>query len=125
MDKLELSEGRGRTRVTISVQLLGKDSILCIYNKQAHIGAVAVGDYAHKEERVSISLITRLGHKEDAVAHNAAYKICKHTKKPVCVVAGIHLEKVTEAEIQQLVSNSNKLIEKLLRDYDEYLVPKK
>ena len=124
METLVLSRGRGRTRITISIQLLGKDLILCIYNAEAHIGAVAIADYEHKEARASTSLITRLGHKDDVVAYATAHKVCKHTKKPVCVVAGIHVDNITEPEIKQIVRNTNNLMDTLLKKYIDYLATK-
>ena len=124
METLVLSRGRGRTRITISMQLLGKDLILCIYNEEAHIGTVAIADYEHKEARASTSLITRLGHKDDVVAYATAHKVCKHTKKPVCVVAGIHVDNITEMEIKQIVRNTNNLVDTLLKKYVDYLATK-
>jgi hypothetical protein len=121
MEKLVVSRGRGRTRITISVQLLGKDLILCIYNDEAHIGAAAIADYDHNEARASTSLITRLGHKDDVIAYATAHKVCKYTKKPVCVVAGIHVDNITEPEIKQIVRNTNSLVDALLEKHREFL----
>jgi hypothetical protein len=106
------------------MQLLGKDLILCIYNAEAHIGAVAIADYEHNEARASTSLITRLGHKDDVVAYATAHKVCKNTKKPVCVVAGIHVDNITEMEIKQIVRNTNNLVDILLKKYVDYLATK-
>lgn len=111
MDKYELTTGEGRTKLNLSVHSLGEDLIVFIYNEKAHLGAVAVGEYDYKEEIVSISVITRLGHKDDVVAQKAAHLLSKYTKRPVCVVAGIHVDNITEAEIKQIVENSNKLVE--------------
>ncbi|MDP2932089.1 MAG: hypothetical protein Q8O05_06315, partial [Chloroflexota bacterium] len=80
----------------------------------AHIGAVAVAEYDHKEGRASCSLITRLGHKDDAVAQKAAYLISKRTRKPACVIAGIHLDDITRDEIEQIMENAAHLV-------DEYI----
>ena len=104
-----LSAGSGRTKVEFAVHYMGEDTVIMIYNEKAHIGAVAVAEYDHKEERASTSLITRLGHKDDIVAQKTAYLISKHTRKPVCVVAGIHLDNISEAEIEQIVANSDDL----------------
>jgi gallate decarboxylase subunit D len=111
---IELRVGKGRTRVTISARFTGEDLVVLFYNEKGHIGAVAVADYDHKGQRASVSIITRLGHKEDIVAHNAAHLLCKQTKKAVCVIAGIHLDNITEMEKQQIVENSNKLVTNLI-----------
>lgn len=115
MDKYELTEGKGRTEVRLLAHYLKDDLVLCIYNENAHIGAVAVGEYDHKEKRASTSVLTRLGHKDDAIAQKAAYLISKSTRKPVCVVAGVHLDNITRNEIDRLVANANSLIEKFLK----------
>jgi hypothetical protein len=112
----ELNEGEGRTRVTVSARFTGEDLVVLFYNEKAHIGAVAVADYDHKESRASVSIITRLGHKEDIVAYNAAHQLCKQTRKAVCVVAGIHLDNITETEKREIVENSNKLVTRLMHD---------
>ena len=114
MDNYELSTGEGRTKLSLSAYSLGEDLVVFIYNEKAHIGAVAVAEYDHKEKRASTSIITRLGHKDDVVAQRAAHSLAKHTQKPVCVVAGIHVDKITEAEIKQFLENSNQLVEDLI-----------
>ncbi|MDP2932103.1 MAG: hypothetical protein Q8O05_06385, partial [Chloroflexota bacterium] len=79
MKGFELAYGEGRTRISLSAYRMGADLVVFIYNDYAHIGAVAVAEYDHKEGRASCSLITRLGHKDDAVAQKAAYLISKRT----------------------------------------------
>jgi gallate decarboxylase subunit D len=115
MKQLLLSEGKGRTKVNLSAQLIGKDLIVCLFNKQGHLGAVAVADFSHSEKRASTSVITRLGHKDDSIAYYAAYKLCKRLRKPVCVIAGIHLDSITEDEIIQISQNCDALVDKISR----------
>ena len=117
MNNHELITGEGRTKLCLSAYSLGKDLVVLIYNEKAHLGAVAVGEYDRKEKRVSTSVFTRLGHKDDVVAQKAANLLGKHTKKPVCVVAGIHVDNITEAEIKQFLENSNKLVEDFINKW--------
>ena len=95
MGKYELTRGEGRTKVSLSAHHMGNDLIVFIYNINAHLGAVAVGEYDHHQKRASTSVFTRLGHKDDTIAQKAAYLISKSTKRPACVVAGIHLDNIT------------------------------
>ncbi|MFC2021007.1 hypothetical protein ACFLU1_04355 [Chloroflexota bacterium] len=111
----QLHKGEGRTRICLTVESLGDDTVVCIYNKSAHIGAVAVGDYDLKEDRTSVSVITRSGHKDDTIAQRAAYLISKHTKNPSCVIAGVHLDNISTEEIQKLVVNSEMLVNEFLK----------
>jgi len=114
MDKYELTKGGGRTKVNLLAHYMGSDLIVYIYNENAHIGAVAVGEYDHKKRRASTSVITRLGHKDDSVAQKAAHSISKSTRKPVCVVAGIHLDNITDAEIDKILENTRGLVDEFI-----------
>ena len=106
MTGYESAKGEGRTEISLSAHDMGSDLVVYIHNENAHIGAIALGEYAHKEGRASCSLLTRLGHKDDTVAQKAAYLISRHTKKPVCVIAGIHLDNITREEIEQILANT-------------------
>jgi hypothetical protein len=118
MDKHKITKGEGRTRISLSAQSLGGDFVVSIYNENAHIGAVAVGEYDHRENRTSTSVITRLGHKDDVIAQKAAYLISKYTKQPSCVIVGIHLDNITTEEIKTLLKNSDSLIKDLIKYWE-------
>jgi hypothetical protein len=110
MDKYEITRGEGSTKVSLSAHHMGNDLIVYLYNENAHIGAVAIGEYERKEKRASTSVITRLGHKDDVVAQKAAHSISKSTRKPVCVIAGIHVDNISEIEISQILENTDSLV---------------
>lgn len=93
---------------------LGKELVVCLYNENAHLGAVVVGEYDPVSGRASTSVITRTGHKDDAVAVEAAHTIAKATRQAVCVMAGIHIDNVTPQEIQQVVENCKGVVAKLV-----------
>ncbi len=111
----KLMRGEGRTQVCLDAQCLGPDLVVRLFNANAHIGAVAVGEYAAEHDRVSVSVLTRLGHKDDVIAQKAAYDISHFTHLPVCVIAGVHLDNITLAEINQLVDNSSQIVSDLLQ----------
>jgi len=115
MNEFRISQGEGRTRVMLSAQWLGSDLVIYLYNDNAHIGAIALGEYDPNSGRVSTSVITRLGHKDDVVAQKAAYRVCKSTKRPVCVIAGIHVDRIDRAEIDQTLINVETLVDRLVR----------
>ena len=114
MASYALTEGKGRTKVSLRVMDVGDEQVVIINNENAHIGAVALGEYDFKHERSSVSVITRLGHKDDHIAQRAAYLISKHLKKPVCVIAGVHVDNITEAEINKILENSLSAVEKFV-----------
>jgi len=119
MDKYELTKGEGRTKINLSAQYMGNGLIVSIYNENAHLGAVAVGEYDPKEKRASVSVITRLGHKDDVIAQKAAHSISKSTGKPVCVIAGIHVDNITEAEIGEILENTSSLVGEFITKEDK------
>ena len=115
MLRYELTKGEGRSKVILILTNMGGDLVVYIYNQNAHIGAVAVGDYDFEHNRASVSVITRLGHKDDAIAQKAAHAISKSVKKPVCVIAGIHLDNITKEEISEMIENERNLVDKFKR----------
>ena len=119
MKELRLSKGKGRTRIELFAFHLGNDLIICIGNQNAHLGAVAIGEYDHKEQRASSSVITRLGHRDDEIAKREAHLVAKHTKKPVCVISGIHLDNITKEEIDEILSQADSLIVELLSELEK------
>ncbi len=114
MNVYESTEGKGRVKVSLSAFNMGDDIVVAIHNENAHIGAIALGEYARAEQRASCSVLTRLGHKDDVIAQKAAYQICKQTRKTTCVTAGVHLDGITEEEIGQIVQNSERLVEQFI-----------
>ena len=110
----ELTKGEGRTKVNLLASDMGDDLVVSIYNENAHIGAVAVGEYDFEHKRASVSVVTRLGHKDDAIAQKAAHLISKSTGKPVCVIAGIHLDNITQEEIDKILGNAMSAVDEFI-----------
>ena len=110
MKSLLLHEGSGRTHISLSNHWIGNDLIVCLFNESGHIGAVAVAEFSREEGRASTSVITRFVHKEDAVASHAAHQLCKALKRPVCAIVGIHLDAITDEEIEQIRQNCDRLV---------------
>jgi hypothetical protein len=103
---MEIVRGKARTEVKLKAERLGEDLLVSICNAGAHIGAVAVGDFDPEQKTVSVSVILRRGHKEDGIAQRAAHVICSRLQRAVCVVAGIHIDRATRGEINQIVRNA-------------------
>ena len=114
MNAVTLTEGEGRSKVSFKAEHFGGDIIVCIFNGNPHIGAVAVGEFDFTHQRASVSILTRLGHKDDALAQSAAHDISKSTQQPVCVIAGVHLDEVTLDEIKLIQENTRRLIARFL-----------
>jgi gallate decarboxylase subunit D len=115
MPEYELAKGRGRTRVRLLANSLGSDLVVFICNENAHIGAISLGEWDEEHGRASVSVITRLGHKDDSIAQKAAYQICKSLHRPVCVIAGIHLDDITLEEIKKISHNADLAVASFLK----------
>jgi hypothetical protein len=114
MVEYQLTKGEGRAKIDVAVDSMGSDLVVRIYNQDAHVGAVAIGDYDHEHERASVSLITRLGHKDDVVAKEAAYLLSKSMRRPVCVVAGVHVDDITAEEIDKILANTRTAVGEII-----------
>ena len=115
MRNILLVEGKGRTKILLNARFVGNDLLINISNKNAHIGAVAIGEYDPTSRRTSTSVFTRIGHKDDAVAQKAAYLISRLTKSTVCVIGGIHIPDITTKEIEIILRNTDNLVGKFCK----------
>lgn len=109
-----LSCGLGRRRIELEARFAGSDLLVFISNENAHVGAVSLAEYDERTERVSTSVLTRLAHKDDAVATAAAYRIAKAAKHAVCAVAGIHMDAATAEDIAEMQRNAAAVVDLLL-----------
>ena len=112
---MQLRKGRARTEVTLKAERFGDHPVIYIFNENAHIGAVALADYDAAHGTASVSVITRAGHKEDLIARGAAYRVSKALQKPVCVLAGIHIDKAGPDEIRLLRRNAALVVTAFLK----------
>lgn len=106
----EFSYGQGDTRIILSIQYFGSSLLATISNKNAHVGAVAVGEYSPQHDRTSVSVITRLAHKEDEIARQAAYTISRHTKQASCVIVGIHIDNISMTQMVEVEKNCHDVL---------------
>jgi hypothetical protein len=117
----EITMGEGRTQINLHAFHMGNDIVMRIFNKNAHIGAVALGEYDFEHQRASVSVMTRLGHKDDIIARKAAYAISKSARKAVCVIVGVHLENITQAEIDQILENGELVSKAFIKNMHEVM----
>jgi hypothetical protein len=114
MKEFLIVTGTGRTSVTLEAVPFGTGLIVKIFNENAHLGAVAVGEYDTVQQRASVSVLTLLGHKDDALARKVAHDISKTLLLPVCVIAGVHLDNITPQEIESVLSNTDNAVHAFL-----------
>ena len=100
----QFETGVGRTLVRLSWRCWGTDLYVHIGGGDAHIGTAALAGRTNDGEPYAETL--RIApHKEDRLALAAARKLHAATGVNVCVTAGIHVDKITPAEISVVTRN--------------------
>ena len=116
---MELKYGEGRCKLHLSALMMGEDYVINLYGEGPHVGAVGVGNYDQNSNRASSSVITLSGHRDDRIAKECAERISKKMKRSTVVTVGIHLEHITEDEINTILKNSKHIIDIFLERIEE------
>lgn len=83
--------------------------------ERPHCGAVALA--VPYKKTASCSLLSAPQHKDGDLAKPLAEKIAKRTGKNVVLVAGVHVENATPEDVQMLVDNSHKEVDRFLEGF--------
>jgi gallate decarboxylase subunit D len=103
-----------------SVRFIGKDLLVAVWGgERPHVGAVAIAQprpSLKDPERVSAtaSVVCLLGHKEDDLAKAVAEILAAAMNTTVVVTAGIHWDNLDAEEINQVLRNSEILVDLIL-----------
>lgn len=98
----------GRIQLSFEVISLGNDLCILLTGGQVpHLGAIAVAQVRPSLKDSSLlgastSIITLVGHKEDAIAKYLADTLAIKLNKNVVACCGIHVENITTAELNSL-----------------------
>ncbi|MGM9583866.1 MAG: hypothetical protein ACI3WU_09125 [Phascolarctobacterium sp.] len=123
METKSFSIGQYPCGVRGVLTLCGKDICLNIGGGiLPHIGAVAVAEPRLSlrndgSTSASCSVMCMLGHKDDAIAREAALKIASVTKTRTVVTVGLHVDSITSEQIDALTTNFWQVVQACL----EYL----
>ncbi len=110
----------GAYDLAANVRLIGNDVLVAIWGgEKPHIGAVAVAQPrpSLRDPEVtssSASVFCLVGHKEDELAKAAAEILAAALETHVVVTAGIHWDNLAPEAIQQIVGNSEILVDMIL-----------
>lgn len=116
----QVSREKGRIKLQATVVPAQEGLTVTIYGGQKqHVGAVAVAVPRPSladplKTSATASVITLVGHKDDELAKPAAERLAKELKQPVVVVAGVHLEKPTQPEIEEVGRLTDELLAQIL-----------
>lgn len=116
----------GRVVLDIFSRRIGTEGITIELTggERPHIGAVAISQIRPSlkngdEVGASTSVITCLGHKEDDLAKEMAARVAKRLKKNTVVVCGIHLDNISNKEIEEVLHAAQILEEKIILQIEE------
>ena len=121
MRRMTFSYGSAPYKIEAEVRLIGSDLLVILYGgNKPHIGSAAV---AHprpslkNKKRMSstASVYNFLGHKDGVVAQSVSEMLSSKLKKNVVVLAGIHIDKISEEGIEKVVENCGRLAQKVCK----------
>lgn len=121
MPSYRISCGSGKAEVKLKANYMGQDLVVRITAGKAHIGAVALAVPCPQTAEgviASCSVMTVPGHRDNIPAESTAMKLCKALGCVVNVTAGLHIDNATKSEIEELVDNSNKATEILIKQLE-------
>ena len=115
LEMTHVETGEGRCHIRARVLPMGDNLIIAVTGGKAHIGAAALGEpyssrTGQENTRASVSVLTRISHKEDAIAGHIASRLASILDVPVLVCCGIHLDNITPDEIKEINRNAETLI---------------
>ncbi|MDV0445314.1 hypothetical protein MmiAt1_08850 [Methanimicrococcus sp. At1] len=115
---MKTSKTIGRLTLVLEGQDVGNDLLVTLTGGKAHIGAAALA-YPDKETgRITASVMSAPGHKEEEIALYGAKTISKETNKTVLFAAGIHLDDISAEEIEEIEKACMEMIQSCLKNLD-------
>ena len=103
--------------LTASVTKVGQDFVVVIWGgERPHIGAVALAQSRQslkdpQMKSATASVLSILGHKEDAVVKSVSERLAAVADRPVVVTAGIHWDNLEQSDLSKILKNVEILIQ--------------
>jgi hypothetical protein len=116
---MKIIEGKDKYKVKLTAVSSGEElTVIISGGEKPHIGAIAISIPRpslkdSNKASASTSIFTLTGHKEDGLSKQIAENITKLTEKVTVAIVGIHLDKATPKEIECLIQNTQKTVDKL------------
>jgi len=120
MKPISISIKEGRFKLEASLRTLGPDLLVAVWGgTHPHIGAVALAQPRpslrnKKKTSATSSVLTLLGHKEDATVKKISEDLATALKRNVVVTAGIHWDNLKPEEIAAIVKMTERLTRKII-----------
>ena len=90
----------GPLRIHLTVEAAGRDLLCRVHGGDAHVGCVALAEWSGDRPRTRC--LVAEGHREEAIARQAAHAVCGATRRSVACVAGIHFDGVSRDDIESI-----------------------
>lgn len=101
--------GRGKYKVWLKHEKIGDDQVFFLGGgERSHIGGIVIC-----ESRKKTQIIRLTGHYDDIVLKPIAETACKKYHNKIIALGGVHIDHATKQEIDHLVKNCMKLVEKI------------
>ncbi len=113
---LEFWEGEGKHKIGFLVVLTERGDVLVyIGNESSHIGCVAlsISEEFRGKNKAFVSKITVPKHYDCIPAENVAKDLSEYLGKNIAVCVGIHIKDAEEKDIEKVMDNIKKGLEKL------------
>jgi gallate decarboxylase subunit D len=120
MKPISISLKEGRFKLEASLRTLGPDLLVAVWGgTHPHIGAVALAlpRPSLRDKRktsATSSVLTLLGHKEDATVKRISEDLAAALKRNVVVTAGIHWDNLKAEEIEGIIRLTDRLTKKII-----------
>lgn len=88
-----------------TMEWLGKDLVIHVYNENGHIGSVVTGQPYDKDDETHVTFNTwnQLGHKDDIVATMYVKAAVLKYHCVVSCICGIHIDDITNEEMRAIL----------------------
>ena len=109
------SVGDGIFKVIAEVKIIGDDLIISVWGgTKPHIGSISVsvprpGLQDNTTMSATSSIINLIGHKDEVVARKFSEQLAAKFNKNAIATAGIHIDDITENQINILMQNMKDL----------------
>jgi hypothetical protein len=104
-----ITSGNGKYKVWLKHEKIGDDLVFFLGGgERSHIGGVVICELGKPTQAIRL-----IGHYDDIVLKPIAEIACKKYKTKVVAIGGVHIDHATKQEIDLLIENSKKLVERI------------
>jgi hypothetical protein len=125
IEPIRIAHQKGPYQIEAEVLQVGEDIVLSIWGgTKPHIGALALAipRASLKDPSLissTVSVLARLGHKEDGIVKRVSEKVSARLNKVVAVSAGMHWDRLPDDDIRLVQVACDELVEKVIGELRE------